>query len=76
EVSQPSTVSVLRATRQPAKAATGAHGQVDSTTPQPAPGQAANRRASGVQSGVHQISAVPQGPQAGEPLKAEYEDGS
>ncbi|RMS11659.1 RepA [Pseudomonas coronafaciens pv. coronafaciens] len=76
EVSQPSTVSVLRATRQSAKAATGAHGQVDSTTPQLAPGQAANRRASDVQSGVHQISAVPQGPQAGEPLKAEHEDGS
>ncbi|RMP93555.1 RepA, partial [Pseudomonas savastanoi pv. glycinea] len=52
EVSQPSTVSVLRGTRQPAKAATGAHGQVDSTTPQPAPCQAANRRALGVQSGV------------------------
>ncbi|OSR25991.1 replication protein A [Pseudomonas savastanoi pv. retacarpa] len=74
EVSQPSTVSVLRVTRQPAKAATGAHGQVDSTTPQPAPGQAANRRAPGVQSGVHQISAVPQGPQAGEPLNKEHDD--
>ncbi|RMS05689.1 RepA, partial [Pseudomonas coronafaciens pv. garcae] len=75
EVSQPSTVSVLRGTRQPAKAATGAHGQVDSTTtPQPAPGEAANRRAPGVQSGVHQISAVPKGPQAGEPLKKEHDD--
>jgi hypothetical protein len=29
-----------------------------------------------VQSGVHQISAVPQGPQAGESLKIEHEDGS
>ncbi|MFA0940656.1 replication initiation protein, partial [Pseudomonas tremae] len=74
EVSQPSTVSVLRGTRQPAKAATGAHGQVDSTSPHPAPGQAANRRAPGVQSGVHQISAVPKGPQAGEPLKKEHDD--
>ncbi|KAA8697102.1 replication initiation protein [Pseudomonas cannabina] len=74
EVSQPSTVSVLRVTRQPAKAATGAHGPVGSTTPQPAPGQAANHRAPGVQSGVHQISAVPQGPQAGEPLKEEHDD--
>ncbi|MCQ2992391.1 replication initiation protein [Pseudomonas tremae] len=74
EVSQPSTVSVLRGTRQPAKAATGAHGQVDSTTPQPASCQAANRRAPGVQSGVHQISAVPKGPRAGEPLKKEHDD--
>ncbi|KPW66773.1 RepA, partial [Pseudomonas syringae pv. broussonetiae] len=74
EVSQPSTVSVLKVTRQPAKAATGAHGQVDLTTPQPAPSQAANRRAPGVQSGVHQISAVPKGPQAGEPLKKEHDD--
>ena len=74
EVSQPSTVSVLRGTRQPAKAATGAHGPVDSTTPQPAPGQAAKRRAPSVQSGVHQISAVPKGPQAGEPLQKEHDD--
>nr|AAZ29759.1 RepA [Pseudomonas coronafaciens pv. garcae] len=74
EVSQPSTVSVLRVTRQPAKAAPGAHGQVDSTTPPPAPGQAVNRRAPGVQFGEHQISAVPQGPQAGEPLKTEHDD--
>nr|AAZ29758.1 RepA [Pseudomonas coronafaciens pv. garcae] len=74
EVSQPSTVSVLRVTRQPAKAAPGAHGQVDSTTPPPAPGQAVNGRARGVQFGVHQISAVQEGPQAGEPLKTEHDD--
>ncbi|MBI6809419.1 replication protein A [Pseudomonas syringae] len=74
EVSQPSTVSVLRVTRQPAMAASSALGQVDSTTPQPAPARAANRRAPGVQSGVHQIPAVPQGPQAGEPLKGEHDD--
>ncbi|KPY18175.1 replication initiation protein [Pseudomonas coronafaciens] len=74
EVAQPATVSVLRAIRQPAKAATGAHGPVYSTTPQPAPGQAAKRRAPSVQSGVHQISAVPKGPQVGGPLKKEHDD--
>lgn len=74
EVSQPSTVSVLRVTRQPAMAVSDAHGQVDSATPQPAPARAANRRAPGVQYGVHQISAVPQGPQPGEPLKTEHDD--
>ncbi|WP_117144132.1 replication initiation protein [Pseudomonas coronafaciens] len=74
EVSQPATVSVLRSTRQPAKAVPGAHGHVDSSTPQPAPSKAANRRTPDVQYGVHQISAVPQGPQAGEPLKPEHDD--
>ncbi|KPX93150.1 Replication protein RepA, partial [Pseudomonas meliae] len=46
------------------------------TPPVQAPvGQPADGRASGVQYGVHQISAVPQGPQAGKPLKTEHEDG-
>ncbi|WP_440091578.1 replication initiation protein (plasmid) [Pseudomonas syringae] len=76
EVSRPATVSVLRASR---KAVSVPHRQDRSpaTPPVQAPvGQPADGRASGVQSGVHQISAVPQGPQAGEPLKREHEDGS
>ncbi|EGH03592.1 RepA protein, putative, partial [Pseudomonas amygdali pv. aesculi str. 0893_23] len=72
EISQPATVRVLRS----AKAAPRTRGQIYSASPQPTPSQAANSRALGVQSGVHQISAIPQGPQAGESLKREHEDGS
>ncbi|KWT06963.1 replication initiation protein [Pseudomonas amygdali] len=72
EVSQPSTVSVLRASR---KAVSVPPRQDRSPAPGPV-GQPANDRVLGVQSGVHQISAVPQGPQPGEPLKTEHEDGS
>ncbi|MBM0212489.1 hypothetical protein ALQ72_200038 [Pseudomonas syringae pv. maculicola] len=72
EVAQPATVSVLKAVpRQPQQDRSPA------TPPVQAPvGQAADGRASGVQYGVHQISAVPKGPQAGKPFKTEHEDGS
>ncbi|WP_122223335.1 replication initiation protein, partial [Pseudomonas syringae group genomosp. 3] len=76
EVSRPATVSVLRASRK-AVSVPPRQDRSPATPPVQAPvGQPADGRASSVQSGVHQISAVPQGPQAGEPLKREHEDGS
>ncbi|WP_122270358.1 replication initiation protein, partial [Pseudomonas syringae] len=76
EVAQPTTVSVLKVSRK----AVPMQPQQDrspATPPVQAPvGQPADGCASSVQYGVHQISAVPQGPQAGEPLKTEHEDGS
>ncbi|MCK0551010.1 replication initiation protein [Pseudomonas syringae] len=76
EVLQPATVSVLRASRK-AVSVPPRQDRSPATPPVQAPvGQPADGRASGVQSGVHQISAVPQGPQAVEPLKTEHEDGS
>ncbi|KWS67550.1 replication protein A [Pseudomonas savastanoi pv. fraxini] len=76
EVAQPATVSVLRPSRK-AVSVPPRQDRSPATPPVQAPvGQPADGRASGVQSGVHQISAVPQGPQAGEPLKTEHEDGS
>ncbi|AVB17617.1 MULTISPECIES: replication initiation protein [Pseudomonas syringae group] len=76
EVAQPTTVSVLKVSRkavpmQPKQERSPATPPVQVSGSQPADG-----RASGVQYGVHQISAVPQGPQAGKPLKTEHEDGS
>ncbi|WP_116895080.1 replication initiation protein [Pseudomonas savastanoi] len=76
EVAQPTTVSVLKVSRkavpmQPQQDRSPATPPVQAQVGQPADG-----RASGVQYGVHQISAVPQGPQAGKPLKTEHEDGS
>nr|AAZ29766.1 RepA [Pseudomonas avellanae] len=76
EVAQPTTVSVLKVSRK----AVPMQPQQDrspATPPVQAPvGQPADGRASGVQSGVHQISAVPEGLQAREPLRREHEDGS
>ncbi|WP_181134324.1 primase C-terminal domain-containing protein, partial [Pseudomonas syringae group genomosp. 3] len=76
EVAQPTTVSVLKVSRkavpmQPQQDRSPATPPVQAQVGQPADG-----RASGVQYGIHQISAVPQGPQAGKPLKTEHEDGS
>ncbi|KPY65209.1 RepA, partial [Pseudomonas amygdali pv. sesami] len=76
EVLQPATVSVLRASRK-AVSVPPRQDRSPATPPvQAHVGQPADGRASGVQSGVHQISAVPQGPLAGELLKTEHEDGS
>ncbi|GFZ61566.1 replication protein A [Pseudomonas amygdali pv. eriobotryae] len=76
EVSRQASVSVLRASRK-AVSVPPRQDRSPATPPVQAPvGQPADGRASGVQSGVHQISAVPQGPQAGELLKTEHEDGS
>ncbi|KPW72397.1 RepA, partial [Pseudomonas cannabina] len=72
EVAQPATVSVLRASRK-AVSVPPRQDRSPTTPPVQAPvGQPADGRASSVQYGVHQISAVPQGPQAGEPLKTEH----
>ncbi|WP_415915350.1 replication initiation protein [Pseudomonas amygdali] len=76
EVSQPATVSVLKVSRK-AVPIQPKQDRSPATPPVQAPGgQLADGRASGVQYGVHQISAVPQGPLPGEPLKTEHEDGS
>ncbi|KWS92805.1 replication initiation protein [Pseudomonas syringae] len=76
EVSQPATVSVLRRSSK-AVSVPPRQDRSPANPPVQAPvGQPADGRASGVQSAVHQISAVPQGPQAGEPLNTEHEDGS
>ncbi|AQL40748.1 replication initiation protein [Pseudomonas syringae] len=76
EVSQPATVSVLKVSRK-AVPIQPKQDRSPATPPVQAPGgQLADGRASGVQYGVHQISAVPQGPQPGGPLKTEHEDGS
>nr|AAZ29764.1 RepA [Pseudomonas syringae pv. theae] len=76
EVAQPATVSVLKVSRK-AVPMQPKQDRSPATPPVQAPGgQPADGRASGVQSGVHQISAVPQGPQAGVSLKTEHEDGS
>ncbi|KPW56363.1 hypothetical protein ALO86_200099 [Pseudomonas syringae pv. berberidis] len=76
EVAQPTTVSVLKVSRK-AVPMQPKQDRSPATPPVQAPvGQPADGRASGVQYGVHQISAVPQGPQAGKPLKTEHEDGS
>ncbi|ALE01101.1 replication initiation protein [Pseudomonas syringae] len=72
EVSQPTTVSILKDRR---KAVPMRPRQDRSPVAAPV-GQLPNDRFLGVQSGVHQISAVPQGPQAQEPLKTEHEDDS
>ncbi|RMN27327.1 RepA, partial [Pseudomonas coronafaciens pv. zizaniae] len=76
EVSQPATVSVLKVSRK----AVSILPQQDCSPATPlAPGpvdQSAGGRAFGVQSGVHQISAVPRGAQVREPLKTDHEDGS
>ncbi|KAA8686815.1 replication initiation protein [Pseudomonas caricapapayae] len=76
EVSQPTTVSVLKVSRK-AVPMQSKQDRSPATPPVQAPvGQPADGRTSGVQYGVHQISAVPQGPQAGKPLNTEHEDGS
>ncbi|GKQ47982.1 replication initiation protein [Pseudomonas syringae] len=76
EVSRQASVSVLRASRK-AVSVPPRQDRSPATPPVQAPvGQPADGRASGVQSGVHQISAVPEGLQAREPLKREHEDGS
>ncbi|RMU56095.1 Replication protein, partial [Pseudomonas savastanoi pv. glycinea] len=76
EVLQPATVSVLRASRK-AVSVPPRQDRSPATPPvQAHVGQPADSRAPSVQSGVHQISAVPQGPLPGEPLKTEHEDGS
>ncbi|MCF5712685.1 replication initiation protein (plasmid) [Pseudomonas tremae] len=76
EVAQPTTVSVLKVSRK-AVPMQPKQDRSPATPPVQAPvGQPADGRASGVQHGVHQISAVPQGPQAGKPSKTEHEDGS
>ncbi|WP_122342916.1 primase C-terminal domain-containing protein, partial [Pseudomonas amygdali] len=76
EVSRPASVSDLRGSSKamsvpPRQDRSPANPPVQAPVCQPADG-----RVSGVQSGVHQISAVPEGPQAREPLKREHEDGS
>ncbi|NVL62628.1 replication protein A, partial [Pseudomonas syringae pv. actinidiae] len=72
EVSQPATVSVLKVSRK-AVPIQPKQDRSPATPPVQAPGgQLADGRASGVQYGVHQISAVPQGPQPGGPLKTEH----
>ncbi|PHN47449.1 replication initiation protein [Pseudomonas amygdali] len=76
EVLQPATVSVLRASRKAVSVPPRQDRSPATPSVQAPVGQPADGRASGVQSGVHQISAVPQGPQVGEPLKTEHEDGS
>ncbi|TRN46956.1 replication protein A, partial [Pseudomonas syringae] len=76
EVSQPATVSVLRGSRK-AVSVPPRQDRSPSTPPVQAPvGQPADGSVLSVQHGVHQISAVPQGPQAGLPFKKEHEDGS
>ncbi|RMT15294.1 RepA [Pseudomonas amygdali pv. mori] len=61
EVAQPATVSVLRASRK-AVSVPPRQDRSPTTPPVQAPvGQPADGRASSVQYGVHQISAVPQG---------------
>jgi hypothetical protein len=66
EVSKPAIVSVLKVSPETAPEA---NRHVNSTSPKPVSApkqQARSGSAQGVQSGVHQISAVPEGPQAGE----------
>ncbi|MBK5304345.1 MULTISPECIES: replication initiation protein [Gammaproteobacteria] len=66
EVSKPATVSVLKVSPETAPE-TNRH--VNSASPKPVSAlkqQARSGSSQGVQSGVHQISAVPEGPQAGE----------
>lgn len=66
EVSQPATVSVLKVSPETAPEA---NRHVNSVSPKSISAlkqQARSGRAQGVQSGVHQISAVPEGPEAGE----------
>ncbi len=76
EVSRPATVSVLSASSK-AVSVPPRQDRSPANPPVQAPvGQPADGRTLSVQSGVHQISAVPQGPQAVEPLKTEHEDGS
>ncbi|AKF48797.1 Primase C (PriCT-1)/Replicase family (plasmid) [Pseudomonas syringae pv. syringae HS191] len=76
QVSRPATVSVLRASSKAVSVPPRQDRSAANPPVKPPVGQPADGCTAGVQSGVHQISAVPEGPQAGEPLKREHEDGS
>ncbi|MDT3239580.1 replication initiation protein [Pseudomonas amygdali pv. morsprunorum] len=76
EVTKPATVSVLKVSADAMPTVTPGDQAAPREAVQCLKKQALTDRNQGVSYAVHQISAVPQGPQAGEPLKTEHEDGS
>ncbi|WP_031598869.1 replication initiation protein [Pseudomonas savastanoi] len=76
EVTKPATVSVLKVSADAMPTVTPGDQAAPQEAVQCLKKQALTDRDHGVSYAVHQISAVPQGPQAGESLKTEHEDGS
>ncbi|WP_415915641.1 replication initiation protein [Pseudomonas amygdali] len=76
EVTKPATVSVLKVSADAIPTVTPGEQAAPREPVQCLKKQALTDRDQGVSYAVHQISAVPQGPQAGVSLKTEHEDGS
>ncbi|KWS13699.1 replication protein A [Pseudomonas amygdali pv. ulmi] len=76
EVTKPATVSVLKVSADAMPTVTPGDQAAPREAVQCLKKQALTDRDQGVSNAVHQISAVPQGPQAGVSLKTEHEDGS
>ncbi|RML73916.1 hypothetical protein ALQ90_200278 [Pseudomonas savastanoi pv. savastanoi] len=76
EVTKPATVSVLKVSADAMPTVTPGDQAAPQEAVQCLKKQALTDRDHGVSYAVHQISAVPLGPQAGESLKTEHEDGS
>ncbi|RMO15155.1 Replication protein, partial [Pseudomonas amygdali pv. morsprunorum] len=75
EVTKPATVSVLKVSADAMPTVTPGDQAAPRKAVQCLKKQALTDRAQGVSYAVHQIPAVPQGPQAGESLTTEHEDG-
>ncbi|MFA1047390.1 replication protein A, partial [Pseudomonas ficuserectae] len=76
EVTKPATVSVLKVRADAMPTVTPGDQAAPREAVQCRKKQALTDRDKVVSYAAHQISAVPQGPQAGEPVKTEHEDGS
>ncbi|GFZ63427.1 replication initiation protein [Pseudomonas syringae pv. theae] len=76
EVTKPATVSVLKVSADAIPTVTPGEQAAPREAVQCLKKQALTDRDQGVSYAVHQIPAVPQGPQAGVSLKTEHEDGS
>ncbi|KPC56647.1 RepA [Pseudomonas amygdali pv. morsprunorum] len=76
EVTKPATVSVLKVSADAMPTVAPGDQAAPREAVQCLKKQALTDRDQGVSYAVHQISAVPQGPQAGEPLKTGHEDDS